>query len=111
MVVEVDWSQYFQGIKTQCPWSLAAFSKGRIDITTSRRPRPLDNFEARVYVIKDITPRRLKKLCIKLDAGDTLNEWLWSHPRYGKYSTPVPVLIQQNRARLNHLRSGLTKTL
>ncbi len=107
----VDWSQYFQSIKTQCPWSLAAFNKGRIDITVNKRPQPLGEYEARVYIIKNINPRRLKKLCNKLDKTDPDNEWLWSHPRYRKYSTPVPVMIQQNRARLTHLRMGLSKTL
>lgn len=107
----VDWSQYFQSIRTECPWSLAAFNRGRIQIIRGCRPEPLGELEARIYIIKDITPRRLKKLCNKLDSTDTVNEWLWSHPRYRRYSTPVPVLIQQNRARLNHLRTSLSKTL
>lgn len=103
----VDWSQYFQGIKTQCPWSLAAYNRGRIDIVRGVNPKPLDTFEARIYILKNITPRKLKKIANRLDQIDIENEWLWSHPRYKKYSTPVPVLIQQNRQKLNQIRSNL----
>ncbi len=105
--LSVDWRQYFQGIRNVCPWSLAAYNRGRIDLTVSKRPKPLGSFEARVYIIKNITPRRLKKLCKQLDTEDQIDEWLWSHPRYKNNSTPVPVLIQQNRSRLMEIRKKL----
>ena len=103
----VDWTTYFNFIQTECPWSRAAFSKGKIDIVKSRLVLPLGNYEARVYVYKDITPRRLKKICKQRDATDLDCEWLWSHPRYKNYSTPVPVLIQQDRQKLNKIRQNL----
>jgi hypothetical protein len=35
------------------------------------------------------------------------DEWLYSYPGYGDYATPVAVLIQQNRKRLEDLRNSL----
>lgn len=105
----VDWDSYFQLIKTACPWSWSAWRKGQIWIgSRGDLIKPLDLYQARIYVIKDITPRQLKKLAKKLDTGQ--DEILWSHPRYKYNSTPVPVLIQQNRQHLNQLRQGLTQT-
>jgi hypothetical protein len=40
-----------------------------------------------------------------MDHADTECEWLFSYPGYGEWATPVPVLIQQNRAELNQLRT------
>ena len=36
-------------------------------------------------------------------------EWLWSHPDFGHYSTPVPVLIQQDRTSLEKARKSYGK--
>ena len=33
-------------------------------------------------------------------------EWLYSHPRYGGHSTPVPVLIQQDYELLQKARKS-----
>ena len=108
----VDWTAYFDHIKGQCPWSWGAWRKNQIWIgTRGDLVQPLESYQARMYVIKNITPRRLKKLANRLDSIDSEHEWLWSHPRYKKYSTPVPVLIQQNRQYLNQLRRGLSKSL
>ena len=102
--VEVNWQEYFKGIRSVCPWSWAAWQRGLISIEVWRnQPLDLDQFQARVYVVKNLNPRRLKKLCKKLDE-DLVYEWLWSHPRYGTDSTPVPVLIQQSRQQLNDIR-------
>ena len=98
----VDWAEYFARIQRMCPWSLSAWLKGEIDIVTTRTIRPLGHFQARIYIL-DLTRRRLKKLCKQRDHGE--DEWLWSEPAYGAYGTPVPCLIQQNRARLNSLRN------
>lgn len=102
-VAEADWTRYFESIKRWCPWSLVAWNQGLITITKWKGTLPLDNNEARVYWV-DLNPRRLKKLCSKLDSADPKCEWLWSHPHYGGRSTPIPVLIQQDRARLKALR-------
>ena len=97
----VDWTEYFTKIQRVCPWSLAAWSRGQIDIVYTRAIRPLGRLQARIYVL-DLSKRRLKKLCQLRDHGE--DEWLWSHPEYGPYATPVPCLIQQNRATLQGLR-------
>jgi hypothetical protein len=102
----VDWGQYFLSIESQCPWSLMAWAKGKIDIVNwCGQVKALDVYRARVYVVKNTNRRRLKKLCKKLDHGEC--EWLWSTPGYGQFATPVPVLIQQNRRDLSNIRSQL----
>ena len=103
---DVDWGKYFLSIQTQCPWSTIAWAKGKIDIAQwSGKVIDLDVYRARVYIVKNINKRKLKKLANRLDVGDS--EWLWSYPGYGPYATPVPVLIQQNRAELNAIRKRL----
>lgn len=101
----VDWNIYFDHIKTQCPWSWAAWQQGKIDIVKYKKTqKPLDGYQARIYIV-ELSRRRLKKLCKKLDQGDS--EWLWSEPGYGPWATPVPCLIQQNRAQLTAIRKKL----
>ena len=104
-VAEADWSRYFDSIKRFCPWSLEAWNNQLIDIVKWQGDyQPLGKYEARIHWA-DLNARRLKKLCSKLDANDTENEWLWSHPDFGGRSTPIPVLIQQDRAQLARLRN------
>jgi hypothetical protein len=103
---DVDWGSYFLSIQKQCPWSIVAWSKGKIDIAQwSGKVLDLDVYRARVYVVKNINRRRLKKIAKLLDEGSC--EWLWSYPGYGQFATPVPVLIQQNRQELTTIRSRL----
>ena len=100
---DVNWLEYFEGIKTQCPWSLAAWRQGLITVSKwTGSKEPLGNQQARMYVTPNLNQRRLKKLCRQLDHG--ADEWLWSYPGYGKFATPVAVLIQQDRQYLNTLR-------
>jgi len=100
----VDWELYFLKIKSVCPWSYAAWRRGQIEIVYTRKTRPLGDLAARVYAI-DLTKRRLKKLAKSRDHGQ--DDWLWSHPEFGAYATPVPCLIQQDRAKLNNIRKQL----
>ena len=110
-VVEVDWPQYFGSIQNVCPWSQGYYRKGSIDIVTSQinfgiiEPQPLNTFVARIYIRPNSSPRLLNKLADKFNDRYDEEEWLWSHPQYKGYSTPVPVLIQQNRAVLEKARS------
>ena len=100
----VNWLEYFESIRKQCPWSLAAWQQNKIGITKWQGEIiDLGPLEARVYVTKGLNPRRLKKLSRDLDQGTY--EWLWSYPGYGKFATPVFCLIQQDRNRLQQLRS------
>lgn len=111
--VEVNWSEYYQSISEVCPWSLGYYRQGRIDhrdIAATVGRMPLDgNLVARVYYSTDWTSSQL------LDMADAYNdlypeeEWLYSHPSYGGYSTPVPALIQQDRAILEEARNKKRK--
>lgn len=103
----VDWSAYFYGIRSECPWSWAAWQKGQISIDSWQgQAVELAPYLARVYLV-DMTTQQLLDLTESLDSADTACEWLYSYPEYGESATPVPVLIQQNRAQLNRLRSQL----
>ena len=104
MVEDVDWQRYFEDIRTQCPWSWQAYQKNQIDIVNWQNTViPLGDFQARIYIC-DATDSQLKKLAERLDDVSDEDEWLFSHPGYGRWATSVPVLIQQNRSRLNELR-------
>lgn len=111
VVVEVDWPHYFASIQSVCPWSQGYWQKGSIDIVTSQlnfgriEPQPLNTFVARIYIRPNSSPRLLNKLADRFNDRYEEEEWLWSHPRYQGHSTPVPVLIQQDRAVLEKARS------
>lgn len=104
-VEDVDWAEYFQSIKIQCPWSYSAWQQGQIEIIEYQgQIFPLGNLQARVYVMS-AEQATLDSLAEAFD-NDT-DEWLWSYPGYGPYATRVPVLIQQSRQRLSELREKL----
>lgn len=106
--VDVNWSEYFVKIQKVCPWSWVAWQKNAIDIVNwQSQVKDLNGFEARVYIVRGLNPRRLKKLCRDLDQG--IYEWLWSYPGYGPMATPVFCLIQQDRARLEQIRCQYTR--
>jgi hypothetical protein len=101
----VDWAKYFQSIRAECPWSLQAWTQGLIDIVEWQdRVIPLGPYLARVYVIDD-DDSAIEALCQGLDYGR--DAWLFSYPGYGEFATPVKVLIQQDRSRLESLREKL----
>lgn len=110
LVVEVDWSEYFKSIRLVCPWSLPAYQQGQIEIIEYQGlRRALESpLKARVYIC-DLNQRRLKKLATDYDNIDKINEWLWSHPAFKGYSSPVPILIQQNRQYLAEMRTKYYK--
>ena len=103
----VDWLEYFQSIKTQCPWSLKAYTEGKIDIVVYEGAKiPLGDFHARMYVVSapDATVAAIADMW---DRSDLDCEWLYSYPGYGEFATPVSVLIQQDRTTLTNLRRQL----
>lgn len=103
----VDWWAYFKSIRTECPWSYAAYNQGRIDIVEYRGVKiPLGTFMARMYVL-NVPDSTVQSICDAMDYNDNECEWLFSYPGYGEYATPVPVLIQQNRSELDSLRAKL----
>ena len=105
------WTEYFHSIRHVCPWSYSAWKRGKIEIDLWKGvARDLGNLEARVNCIGKITPRMLKKIEKRLNREREFEEWLHSHPSFGVNSTPIPVLIQQDRlgleiARKNHLKA------
>jgi predicted flavoprotein YhiN len=103
----VNWLAYFEGIKTQCPWSLAAYQKDLIDIVEWQPGvaiAGLGAYSARMYIM-DHADNIVEAMAKELDTQDVECEWLFSYPGYGEYATPVAVLIQQNRKQLQELRS------
>lgn len=52
----------------------------------------------------DCDTKSLEALAESLDENDTECEWFFSYPGYGENAAPIRVLIQQDRAELNHLR-------
>ena len=111
--VEVNWLKYYESISEVCPWSLGYCTVpglAHVDLEATVGRQPLNNdLIARVYYSTDWTSRQL------LDMADAYNdlypeeEWLYSHPSYGGYSTPVPALIQQDRAILEEARNKKRK--
>lgn len=63
--------------------------------------------EAFVYVFPEATVDWLTQHCERLNAEQNSAEWLWSHPREGGDSTDTPVLIQQDRVKLNNIRENI----
>lgn len=105
----VDWAEYFYSIRSECPWSWSAWTKGLIDIEVWSRTvdiKPLGHYQARMYLI-DYPNNIVEAIAQELDSNDSENEWLFSYPGYGQWATPTGVLIQQNRQLLNTLRSKL----
>ena len=119
--VEVDWLQYFHSIKNVCPWSYESYTQGTTKIT---------QFDSNILKLNEQNWRNLPWEVIVYQLGDDLTldaideyvaflnecqntcEYLWSHPGFtkgGNNQTPVPVIIQQDRARLMELRSGKKK--
>ena len=105
----VNWYDYFKSIREECPWSYAAYLKGKIDIQEYEGVRlPLGDYSARMYIITapDAT---VVAVAEGLDYEDKEYEWLYSYPGYGDYATPVSVIIQQWRAELNAIRNRLSE--
>ena len=99
------WTRYFYSIRHVCPWSYSAWKRGKIEIDLWKGvARDLGNLEARVNIIGVIKPRLLKKIEERLNNERQSEEWLHSHPLFGINSTPVPVLIQQDREGLEKAR-------
>jgi hypothetical protein len=103
----VNWTEYFNNIKSQCPWGYHAWSQGLIDIVEYQDViLPLGRYQARIYYL-NTDNSIVTAIAEGLDLTDPLCEWLWSYPGYGTWATPVSCLIQQNRQHLNQIRSKL----
>lgn len=110
MAEEVNWPQYFASIVGVCPWSKAYWYKQKIDIQPwTGTIQPLETYVARIYKYPTATARELYNLMRKFNRDRDDEEWLYSHPKFGGHSTPIPVLIQQDYEVLNRARSSQHK--
>jgi hypothetical protein len=104
----VNWNQYFETIRSVCPWSYTAWRRGAISITVWRGIiTPLGSWQAHIYLAPQHNPRQLRKMTERFNREREQEEWLYSHPRFGDYSTPVPCFIQQDRTVLESIRNRL----
>ena len=105
-----DWSEYFASIVSVCPWSKSYWAKQRIDIQTwngSHKITPLNRYVARMWIHSKASGRTLCNIHNRLNKTRQHEEWLYSHPQYGGHSTPVGVLIQQDRTILERARHAI----
>ncbi len=105
----VEWYSYFKSIRSECPWSYHAYLNGLIHIenwSDCDRLEPLGKYQAKMYIV-DLPDNVVEAMAQELNCDDQECEWLFSYPGYGEFATPVKVLIQQDRSRLNELRSKL----
>jgi hypothetical protein len=109
-VEAVDWQHYFESIRSACPWSYTAWRRGAIAITLWRGIiTPLGSWKARLYLAPKHNPRQLRKMSERFNRERPEDEWLYSHPRFGVNSTPVPCFIQQDRQKLENIRLNMRK--
>ena len=107
-VEEVSWTDYFASIVAVCPWSKKYWAQQRIDIVDwTGEILALDDYVARIYKHPTASARQLKKMINLFNDEREDEEWLYSHPQYGGHSTPIGVLIQQDYALLNSIRSSM----
>jgi len=108
-VNNIDWSEYFASIVSVCPWSKSYWKQQKIDIqkwTGSQHITPLGDYVARMWIHKNASGRTLCNIHNRLNNSRPHEEWLYSHKQYGGFSTPVPVLIQQDLQILTKARNG-----
>ena len=111
--VEASWaSDYFAKIKGVCPWSYKAHMKDNILFIEGGSDKCFGTWaniykastkEAFVFIM-DKTSDELDAICQKYEKKYKHAEWLWSHPEQGEDSAPKPVIIIQDKARLQQLR-------
>jgi len=106
-VSKADWTNYFASIVSVCPWSKTYWAKQKIDVQIwrgSQNIKPLGKYVARMWIHENASGRTLCNIHNRLNDERQHEEWLYSHPQYKGYSTPVPVLIQQDLAILTNAR-------
>ena len=104
----IDWSEYFASIISVCPWSKSYWKQQKIDVQPWRGTKyilPLYDYVARMWIHRHASGRILVNIHHRLNDERTHEEWLFSHPCYGGFSTPVPVLIQQDLLSLTKARN------
>jgi len=119
--VKINWLEYFYSIRKVCPYSYQSYHEGTTKITNFDEDILVLNeqnfetlpWEVIVYLLgDDLTLDAIDEYVASLNDCQNTCEYLWSHPTFtkgGNNNTPVPVIIQQDRARLMELRSGKKK--
>tara|TARA_R100001510_G_scaffold50887_1_gene50230 strand:+ start:114 stop:512 length:399 start_codon:yes stop_codon:yes gene_type:complete len=119
--VKINWLEYFYSIRKVCPYSYQSYLDGTTKITNFDEDILVLNeqnfetlpWEVIVYLLgDDLTLDAIDEYVASLNDCQNTCEYLWSHPTFtkgGNNNTPVPVIIQQDRARLMELRSGKKK--
>ena len=103
--------EYLKSITEVCPFSLKHFDAGEVPILyysptlIQELYFELDKYPAIVFkcpatICRDVTQSTADELANEYPDAD----WYWSHPDEGGTSTPVPVLIMQNREHLTSAR-------
>lgn len=108
-VNNIDWGEYFASIVSVCPWSRAYWKQQKIQVMPWRGLRmvkELGDYVARIWIHKHASGRQLCNLHHRMNELRPHEEWLYSHPQYKGFSTPVPVLIQQNLEVLTKARNN-----
>ena len=113
-VSKEQWSEYFASIVSVCPWSKSYWKQQKIDVqkwTGELHIKPLGEYVARMYIHANASGRILCNIHHRMNDTRPHEEWLYSHPQYKGFSTPVPVLIQQNLEVLTKARkhNGVVK--
>lgn len=119
---EVNWLEYYTKIRKVCPWSYKSYTMGSI-ITIPYNEVTFNTFatafsvckseagvqtDCFVYVCEGKSPQWLEAKVEHLQSVDKYSdsEWLYSTPDDDDEgnATPVPVIIQQQKAQLETLR-------
>lgn len=118
---KLNWLEYFHSIKHVCPWSYESYLNGTTKIMDFNEDFLVLNeqnfrtlpWEVIIYLLgDDLTLDAIDEYVAFLNECQNTCEYLWSHPGFtkgGNNQTPVPVIIQQDRARLMELRHGSKK--
>ena len=113
MEENVSWKAYFERISDACPWSLEAYNNDEIQFFQEINTiRSLENNKANLYILSNFSIDDIYELAEQLDELYEEYEFLWSHPDFtkgGNRATPVPVIIQQDKAQLEYLRGIKSK--
>jgi len=116
---EVDWTDYFNSIKTVCPHSIESFEGNRVKLVPFfnllNEPTWINyayKFDALLFIGDNkVSLGLLKNLVDYLDNVYKDLEFFYSYPYEGKYSTPVPCLIVQNKSTLDAARKEYKEKL
>jgi hypothetical protein len=100
---EVNWLEYYKGIRSVCPWSYRSYVMGGI-ITIPYNGNTFDTYATSFEVCE--SREGVKTDCFVYVCDNKSPEWLYSTPDDDDEgnATPVPVIIQQRKAQLQQLR-------